>query len=252
MSEQDEFLKDLVTDQQTPTDSVLDAPIDPVATPEVAKEEEPAADFDEIAGIKPKTRRERRLLKKIEGEREANIFQAGKLAALSDARTSLEEESDYLKSVERIYGTDTPEAQTATELLKKAIVGARDDAESRAIAKFREERQREAEAERREVETLDGFIEDIEDESGVTLTDAQQRAFFDLMAKMSPKDESGEVVEYADPHAVWEVLQERIHRRAPSRAKDLSDRSMVQSGASAESNLQDDAAARYLRDNGII
>ncbi|MFA5937680.1 MAG: hypothetical protein WC822_07440, partial [Candidatus Paceibacterota bacterium] len=162
------------------------------------------------------------------------------------------EESDYLKAIVRIYGNDTPEAQLATDLLKKAIVGARDEAKTQAIAELREERQREAAAAREAEEELDSFVEDIEDTYNVTLTDAQQKSYFTLLGKMSPKDRDGNVVEYADPHAVWEVFQERIQKRGTdNRAKDLSARSMVQSGA-ASGGTTEDPNLQFLKENGLI
>lgn len=249
MTEHDQFLQDLDNDQDRTVD-VLETPI----VDEVTATEETTDDTDEADdGIQPKNRRERRLLQKLQSERESSMFLAGKLQARSEAERAVTEESDYLKAVERIYGTETPEAQLATDLLKKAIVGARDDAKSEAIREITELRQREIEEEREAQQELDSYIEDIEDTYGVALTDVQERSFFQLLQKMSPKDKEGNVVEFADPHAVWEVFQERLQKRGTdNRAKNLSARSMVQSGASTESTLPDDSAARFLKESGII
>ncbi len=251
-NEVEKFLEDTEVDP-TKVD-VLDAPLtdDPAKEEGVAPAKEDATDDDDKEEAKPRNRRERRLMEKLAAEREAGQFMAGKLAAREEAKTSLSEESDYLKSVERIYGTDTPEALLATDLLKKAIVGARDEAKREAIAEMKAERTREAEAESSALKELDGIVDEIEDEYGVTLTKPQQEAFFTLLEKMSPK-RNGEVIEYADPHAVYEVFQEKLKSKAPdSRAKDLSSRSMVKSGAPKESNLDADVHARFLKDNGII
>lgn len=254
MNETEQFLKN-ITGEEPEKDDLLDGPL----VPEPAKEEEPAVEApeteveDEGDEFKPKNRREKRLLKKLQEERESSMFLAGKLEAREEAKRVRDEESDYLKAIERIYGTETPEAQLATDLLKKAILGARDEARTLAVEEFRTERQREIQAEKEAKRELEGFIEDIEDTYNVSLTDAQEKSFFQLLQKMSPKDTEGNVVSYADPHAVWEVLQERMSKKGTdSRAKDLSFRSMVQSGAPKESTLQDDAGARILRENGII
>jgi hypothetical protein len=258
MNEHEQFLKDLETDQDTKAD-ILNQPLTPEKAEkadegEAGETPEPEAEeFDEIDGIKPKTRRERRLIRKIQAERDSAIFLAEKLATREDAKAAVSEESDYIKKVERIYGTDTPEAQIATDLLKQAILGARDDAKAQALAELRAERIRDAEEERESVSELEGFIEDIEDTYEVALSDSQERSFFELMRKMSPKDRDGNVTAYADPHAVWEVFQERTQKRGTAtRAKDLSARSMTPSGASAESKLPDDTVARSLREMGII
>lgn len=260
MNEQDQFLEGLKEDQK-PID-VLEAPLGPTgATPPKEDEQHGATgatgaegeDDDEANGIKPRNRRERRLVQKLNEERESSIFLAGKLEARNEAARAVTEESDYLKAVERIYGTDTPEAQLATDLLKKAIIGSREDAKREAIEEMRAERIREQEAILAANRELDNVLEDIEDTYDVTLSEAQQKSFFQLLHKMSPKDREGTVIEFADPHAVWEVFQDRITRRGTdNRAKNLSARSMVQSGASKESTLADDSHARFLRENGII
>lgn len=248
MTEQNKFLDDLGHDQSQEVDILEES-----LTPDAEKATDDKVDEEkEGDDVQPKNRRERRLIEKLQAERESSIFLAGKLEARSEAERSITEESDYLKSVERIYGTETPEAQLATDLLKKALTGMRDDAKSSALAELRAERAKELADEKDAQKELDGFIEDIEDTYGVTLTETQERSFFQLLGKMSPKDTDGNVKEYADPHAVWEVFQERIKNRGTdNRAKDLSSRSMVKSGASKDT-LQDDSTARFLAENDII
>lgn len=257
MSELEQFLKDTETDV-TKVD-VLDAPLIPDTsekTTEEGKEDEGAGDdkSGQGEGAQPRNRRERRMKMQLDAERNASAFLAGKLEARTEAQKSVSEESDYLKGVERIYGAETPEAQLATELLKKAIVGARDDAENRAYERIKEETRKEADAQRAAESELDQMIEEIEDEHNVTLTEAQQRGYFQLMQKMSPKDADGNVTEYADPDAVWEVFQEKLQKRSTTAnpAKDMSSRSMTSSGSSTESKLNDDVHQRFLREQGII
>lgn len=266
MNEQEQFLTDLDTDQTRGVD-VLDAPL----VPEPEKKDEAAGndqgtvdttgkkndDDGDFGGddMKPRTRRERRLLRKLADERESSIFLAGKLQAREEGRSALNEESDYLKSVERIYGTETPEAQLATDLLKKAIIGARDDAKAQAIAELRQERQKEAEEARKAESQLDDIIDELEDAHDFTFNAAQEKAYFALLTKMSPKDSNGSVVSLADPHAVFEIFQEKLKGAKSgtvTRAKEASARSMTQSGASSESTLKDDATVRFLKDNGLI
>lgn len=250
MDEQNKFLDSLNDDQGGEVDILEQSLGVTGATGDVAPQVIEGDEEDD--GIKPKNRRERRLLRKLEAEREASIFLAGKLEARTEATKAVTEESDYLKAVERIYGTDSPEAQLATDLLKKAIIGARDDAENRAYERIKSEREKEQEALVKAEQELDSFVEEIEDTYDVTLSDAQQKGFFQLLHKMSPKDKRGEVIEYADPHAVWEIFQEKLQKRgADNRVKDLSTRSMVNSGAPKE-NISDDVHARFLRENGII
>ncbi len=266
MNEQEQFLSDLGSDQNREVD-VLDAPLngepektddqksdDQTGVGAVAKKDDDDGDFGGD-DLKPRTRRERRLMRKLSDERESSIFLAGKLQAREEGARAVTEESDYLKSIDRIYGTETPEAQIATDLLKKAIIGARDDAKAQAIAELREERQRETEEARKADSQFDDIIDELEDEHNFTFNAAQEKAYFDLLRKMSPKDSNGSVISLADPHAVFDVFQEKLKSAKAgtvNRAKDLSSRSMTQSGASGESTLKDDAAARYLKEIGII
>lgn len=253
MNEIEKFLEDTAVD---PTQvDVLNAPL---IADDPAKGEGDKSAEDEGEGngdLKPRNRRERRLMERLSQERESSSFLAGKLEARTEASKSLSEESDYLKNVERIYGTDSPEAQLATDLLKKALVGMRDDAEQRAYNRLTEDRRKEADEFKAAQTELDNIVDEIEDEYGITLTEPQERAFFTLLEKMSPKEKDGSVREYADTHAVWEVFQDKLKARPSTetnRAKDLSSRSMVNSGSSKESNLNTDVTARFLKEQGII
>lgn len=251
-NELDKFLED--TNQNPNQVDVLDAPLVAEPAKETGDEDGAGDDQGESDGLKPRNRRERRLMERLADEKQSAAFLAGKLEATTEARKAVTEEADYLKAVERIYGTDSPEALVATDLLKKAITGARDDAENRAYDRIKEEQRRERDETQAAETELDTMIEEIEDEYGVTLTAPQEKAFFQLLEKMSPKDRDGNVREYADPHAVFEVFQERFKKPAESntRAKDLSSRSMVKSGASTELKTADDPTARYLHENGLI
>lgn len=256
-NEQEQFLQD--TEKDVKQLDVLDAPLIPEGTSQEAGEGEKGKIEDNNKGEEnddgqPRNRRERRLTAKLQAERESSMFLAGKLEARTEAEKALSsEEADYLKGIERIYGTDSPEALLATDLLKKAITGARDDAETRAYDRIKGEREKEQLELRDADKELDSMIDEIEETYDVDLTEAQEKAYFGLLTRMSPKDRDGNVINYADPHAVWEVFQEKLQSRTKdTRAKDMSSRSMTQSGASKESNLNDDVTARFLKEQGII
>lgn len=256
MSETKQFLSDLETDQNKDVD-VFDQSFTPPSEQEGEKKLDDNSqsndDLGELKEISPKNRRERRLMTKLEQERESNIFLAGKLQAREEARRTVSEESDYLKAVERIYGTETPEAQLATDLFKKAITGAMNDAEERVYNRIKSERQQEIEDERKGNERLDSVIDDIENTYNVELTDVQEKAYLQLLKRMSPKDSDGNVVDLADPHAVWEEFQQKLHsKKNDTTAKELSNRSLVQSGAATDSKVQDDTQQRYLRSIGVL
>jgi len=238
--EQDEFLKDLQTNND-----VFDQPLEP------QEAEKPTESEEEI----PKNRTEKRLRTKLQAERETSIALAARLEAITEAQKFRSEssESDYMKSVERIYGTSTPETAEATELLKKAFQEVEKTATEKAIKAYQEEQQNQKNELAKEEKELDSMVEDIEDEYGVSMDASTQKGFFTLLEKLSPKDRDGNVIEYADHHAVWEELQARRDRTPiNSRAKDLASRSMTRTGASPTTDVAADSNERWLRDNGII
>lgn len=226
--------------------NILEQPLNP-ETPEVEEEK-----VDEEPEEDPKNRSERRLREKLEKERIANIELNARLSALSEVQKFRESEVDAYEAVSKIYGTDTPETQAATELLKNALKSVEERAKSSALEEFRQERQREQEEVRQASERLDSYIEEIEDEYNVSFSPQMQKSYFTLLEKMSPKDSDGNIIEYADPHAVYEIFSEKLQKRTDSKAKDLSSRSMVSGNSGSQSVIEDDAAKRLLREAGII
>lgn len=240
---QEEFLKDLNPDNKP---DVLTADLAPEA------EKAPEAKETDDEREERLNRRDRRYIKKLEADRETSIQLADRLAALTEAqRARTDEPEEYLKQVEKIYGTASPEAIEATDLLKSALQSVRKQATDDAIAQLREERLVEQESEASEAKALDTMIEDIEDDTGQTLDDQTKRGFFQLLEKLSPKDKDGNVIEYADAKAVWDELQARKAPQA-NRAKDLASRSMVSTGSSPKTTVEAEANQRWLIENGII
>lgn len=249
-NEQEQFLKGLEPDTTDPFAGIEgQAPIEP------SSDDEEAVDPNEM-GLLPKNRRERRLAEKYQAEREANIAMAARLEAITEIQTERgSETADYLKAVERLYGTDSPEAREATEILKNTLLGLKEEARREAIEAIREERQIETRAVAEAEQTLDRMIEELEDEFGVDIEGSKQHltGFLNLLERMSPKDREGNIIQYADHYAVWEEYQDRLSRAAAANpAKGLAARSMTHSGAQVESNLTTDATERFLKEHGII
>lgn len=243
---QEEFLQDLKEPDGT---SAFDQ------TPEQPSEKEEQGEVVEGEQPEKPNRRERRLQRKLDAERESSIFMAGRLEAMTEAQKlrAETEPSEYLKQVEKIYGTNSPEAIEATELLKNALRGVEERATNKALEMFREEQKQERDAVVKEEKTLDSMVEELEDELGVTIDAPTQKGFFQLLEKLSPKDEDGNVLAYADHFAVWDELQARKKSSPqPSRAKDLASRAMSRTGASPKVTSGDEANQRWLIDNGII
>lgn len=254
-TEETSFLDDvLVEEKEKP--NPLDEPIVPVkpakAEEDDKDEDEDEDEADDATAIKPRDNREaRRAKEQLRKEREDNAFMAGRLEAMGEAaRTaSSSEAADYLKQVERIYGTNTPEAAEATRLLQEALKGVHESAVEKAYERFNEDKKREATELKEARERLSGMVEDVEDEFNITMTPALQTSFFNLLQRMSPKDASGQIIEYADPFAVFESLQTRIQtRKTDTKAKDIASRSMAQSAsASADAAGKTDPTWEFLK-----
>ena len=202
-----------------------------------------------------KNRHVRRLEAKVQAEREANIALSARVEALSEAQKLRQETSTagWEEKAGRIYGNDKPENAAASALLIESIKEATANAKREALEEARQEYREQHEEEDKEVNTVNSYIEQIEDQFGVDFTSSasareKQQEFRDLWFKLSPKDQNGEVKDYADPFEVFEIFNQRTTN---TRAKDFSSRGMVRS-QQVESKVQDDATTKYLRENGII
>ncbi len=241
----DEFNK---PNENTDPFAFLETPAEPVVEPE-----EPATPVDEVP--EPRNRREKRLMEKIQSEREANIALAARLDAVTQSQnTRNSEEAEYLSVAERIYGTQTPELREATELLKTALMGVKDEAKREALEEYKKIRNEEQQAVSQAEGRLESMMEELEDEFNVDLSSGAHSAeFLKLLERMSPKDSQGNIVEYADHFAVYDIYQERMNRNKPANpAKDMAARGMVQSAGSNDTKLNNDAHERFLREQGII
>lgn len=236
---QEEFLKDL--EPKNEFDVFEATEITPEPTEEVESDEDKF------------NRRERRLQSKLQAERESSIALAARLEVLTESQKFQRENTPEVdETIARIYGTNTPEATEATNLLTKALANVETRATEKALQTFREEQRKEREAVQKEEKTLDAMVEEIEDEHHVTLDGQSKKGFFALLEKLSPKDADGNISQYADHHAVWEEMQSRRKAAEPNRAKELATRSMARTGASAPSTVTEDANVRFLREQGLI
>lgn len=245
-SEQQQFLDEVKDENKV---DAFEAPLAEPVTPE-KDEEDPEQVAEEV-----KNRRHKRLEEKLRVERESNIALAERVKVLSETQKFKNDVSvdDDLHAV--LYGANAPtdETRAVAARLQKVLEKYSSQSEERALSKF-EEKQAEIRAqEKTETARLDSMVEDIEDHFGVSLNEEQQKAFFRRLERVSPKDEDGNVKDYADHLTVYEDLAASVQaRKAENPAKNLSSRSMVKSGTSGDSKLQDDSALRFLKSEGII
>lgn len=218
----------------------------PVTAPVAETTEEVPSDPE------PRNRRERRLMEKLQSEREAAIALAAKLDAITTSQQSRTEQSQFLEVAEKIYGTQTPELREATELLKSALSGVKDEAKREALAEWQSIQAKQQEDVKNAEKQIDSMLEEIEDEKNVDLSEGPHRTgFLQLLEKMSPKDSNGNIIAYADHNAVWDIYQGTI-KKPVNPAKEMAARAMAQGGATGQSNLTNEVQDRWARDNGLL
>lgn len=212
-------------------------------------EEAPETTEEETEEEKPQNRRERRLRERLQSEREAAIALAAKLEAITSAQELRQQPDRHMEAIERLYGTETPEAREATSILKTVLSSVKEEAKSEALRELRIERERERQEVAQAESQLERHIESLEDEYRVDITGQERTGFLKMLEKMSPKDEDGNITHYADPKAVWEVYQSS-KKRDNTQAKSVASRSLATSTKSG-SNVSDDVYAQFIRDNDL-
>lgn len=251
MSETLDFLKNI--EPGTP-DTFNQELVEPEQKNSQDESKEAEEQKEEKSSMNLRNRRERRLASQLTQKNEENIALNARLQAIEDAqRTRNSSDADYLKVLEKIFGT-TPETIESTEILKKAFSDMKESAAREALEQFRRESEKERQAVAQAEKKLDTIIEDVEDEYNVDLTSDTplRRGFLKALEKASPKDRDGNIVDYADGQAIFELFNKSRERMNNSQAKDLASKSMTPSGQSNPSSLQEDATVRFLKENGII
>lgn len=201
-----------------------------------------------------KNRHIRRLEDKLQRERESNIQMSARIEALAEAQKMRQQPDtvSWEEKARRIYGNDKPENAAASDLLVESIREAAESARIQALEEARKEIRQRQEDERRESETVQNYIENIEDRFGVDFTSTaqnreRQQEFREFWYRLSPKDDKGDIVAYADPYETFELF----NARQGSPAKDFASRGMTRTRP-VEAPVQDDATTTFLKENGII
>lgn len=248
MSEIDTFFDGLPKQDEKVADVFADPEKKPVV-PE--KGEEGKNDGDEAEGRK--NRRHRRLEDKLKAKDEMLIALNERVKVLSETQQfqrdhANDSNTEMPAEWVALYG-DTPEAKRAWGVQEKLLAKYSENAKTEALQEF-EERQQKAIDEQKSYEALiDSELESIEETFNVDLTsDAPaarkaRREFLEEVQKMSPKDENGTVLAYADFDSVWESYDQKRKAAIPadnvSRQKELASRSMQKSGSSNAEGLRE-------------
>lgn len=243
-TEQEQFIDSLEDKTISPLEKTLEG-VEPVPV-----KDEVSPELEE-ADSKITNRFKRRAAEKNQLLREENIALNARLAAFSEVE-KFKKESPDLDLHRVLYGTQAPtdETKDVAQRLQSILENYGEKAQERAVEAIRKEQAEEAKKVKEEEQSLDSMIENIEEDHNVALTKEQKQGFFKYMEKMSPKDDDGNVVAYADPDSVWEEYSSKF-KKPVNPAKDLASRGMVQSGASAEHKSVDEATENALRELGI-
>lgn len=149
------------------------------------------------------------------------------------------QDNPYQSYAEKLMGSDTDEAKLKSQILAQTLLDIEKRASDSSYSKFAEE-QRQAQAEERQaVEELTDGIERIEENFEVDLSSNSPLArktrneFLDFVGRISPKNEYGEVVEYADLEEAFETFQSMHKPEKNDQAKQIAARGMTRSSADA-------------------
>lgn len=258
-----EFLGNIPSDQQNEDDPFGEKPeakgSEKEEKPEgTEKEGEEGEEGKEPKNERPlfKDRHHRRIEQKLQRERESNIALAERVKVLSEVK-QFSKDAGVDERLVRLYGTEE-NGPEAAKLHAALLQDLKREAKEEAVKEFQSMQAQAVQAQREAEAFIDDELEALEEDHNVDLTsDAPaarkaRRELLELVAKLSPKDEEGNVKDYADFGEAFEIYQTRKDKPDASKAKELANRSMTKSGASAPSKLQDDAAQSYLKSIGVL
>lgn len=148
-------------------------------------------------------------------------------------------DNPYMSYAEKLMGNETDEAKMKSQILAQTLLDIEKRASETSYNKFAEESQREHAEEQEAVSYLEDSIERIEENFGVDLSSNSavsrktRNEFLDFLGKISPKNEYGEVSDYADPEESFEIFQSMRKPDTNSQAKQIASRGIARSSADA-------------------
>lgn len=214
MSEIQKFFEDLPGEDKREADVFNEKPEEkpaPVEGEETVPEKEEDEDSKEVR----KNRRERRLEDKLRRKDEMLIALNERVIELSEQQKLAQEfkpTDDVPAEWIALYG-DTPEAKRAWQLNQSLIHRAKEEGKQEAIQEFESKQQRQIEEQKKFENHIDSELESIEDDFDVDLTSntpaarKARREFLEMVQELSPKDEEGNIISYADFGKTFEVYQ---------------------------------------------
>lgn len=237
MNEVQKFFEDLPKEDKQ-VQNVFDDPTKTVPVPEKG-EENVEVKPEEGRGEPRKNRQHRRLENDLREAREMNIALNERVRVLSevkDLESGKVQTGDMPAEWVALYG-DSPEAQKAWNMQERMWANMKNEARVEALEEF-EFRQASMAAEEHQFEqVIDSELESLEDVHNIDLTSnapAARKArgeFLELVQEVSPKDEEGNIIEFADFNTVFDIYRKNASQKGPdnSRQKEIAARSMQDS-----------------------
>jgi len=216
------------------------------------QDEDPEKAPDEV-----KNRRHRRLEEKLKRERESNIALNERIKALSEVtKVSATEEID--PRLLKIFGTTQLGLQISKEfasILNEQKKAARED----VIRQLEAERQAQIEEEQHFDDIVESNLEDIEDKYGIDITSDRPAAvelrtrLLQRVEELSPKNEAGELTDYANFGATYEMMRNEFQtqQQSAARSKQLASRQMPRSSSAPAQKKQTPGFFGWKKDYGM-
>lgn len=193
-------------------------------------------DDDEDIDDSIKNRRHRRLEAKIDALRDENIQLGERVKMLSEVEKFTKDNPDVDPDIARMFDTSDIGKENALRLSKK-LNEIQDKAEQRALDRIAQLEEKSKEEFKEASGFIDSELERLEEVYGVTLTPGtkQTTEFLQLVEDLSPKDQDGEIKDYADFGTTFELYQSLNKKDKPdnSRAREIASRSMQRSQSPA-------------------
>lgn len=224
-------------------------------TPHQEEKPEEVEEKEEISEKEPlKNRKHRRWEEKLSEREHELALKEARLQAIAETKAS--QHSDVDPRLISLYG-DNENGKLAAKITAELLEDAVKKAEERAFHKFQESQEKTVKEQRQYESMIDDKLEDIEEDFNIDLTSnapaakKARREFLELVQKVSPKDENGNITGYADFNSTFELYQQSKKQPTNDRSKDLADRTMQKSGTADMSKEEDSKARAYLQSIGI-
>ncbi len=231
-SEVNKFFEGLPKDSEQVSDFIKDNTVIPAKDADIDPEE-----VDDSI----KNRQHRRLEKRLQDEREANIILNARLAERTEAeRISKESDGKIDPRLLRAFGT-TEAGQEASELFQTILNENRLQAKKDAIEELKQSEIQEKAEQKKYESFIDDKLESLENTHNIDLTSNSPKAtkmrseFLEMVQELSPKDANGTLTDYADFDSAFEMYQKThtTEKVDNTRQREIANRSMTRSGSQA-------------------